>query len=577
MRAPNAPQEGLCLLGSISARLDTFGVPEIEHTTQTSTAPTFTSLRREIVERIAIAAEAGFDIRPAFEIDERRIGVAASSLTQRWYDLNGNLPDGDLPWLHRRPDPSSLHPRRWFKKELLRRERQITDFFYHTWQAVGGSQMPVVSDAVLASKQRQNEAAQKFAERHEFRAEIAELQTAIPFIDVAASAGRRAAKLYVRGLGLEKYCTQIGLKGFFVTLTLPGQYHPNPSAGQNTWMGVTPTESHNELQRRWRQFQREFGRKCGKARGVRVEEPHRDGCPHWHLLVYVDPAKEATLREIFGRFFGNETAAKVVQIDPAKGTGASYLMKYILPAINANGDTQAARYQAHRAVWGKRAIQFFDSPGSSTIWDELRRIKPDSQSFKNLTGFAKQMHKAACSNDYCEFLFLMDQNVDKAASDPALKKNTKRVRIWYSENDASSSNVSTPRLNTSNKVQGLIDCAKHVDTHPHSWSIYEKKNIRIAKDFLEIVLRSTRTIPPGTNSPATVTHSYPSKYGNCNSLALNVQRTPTGGWHPVTKVRTPNRSRIVSDVAMRDWERPMQLFAPLRLDRFHGPFGSRGP
>ena len=513
MRLANSPQQGLCLLHSISVRLDIFDVPKIMRSFDPFNTLNFESLRQEVVDRITLCAEAKFDIRPAFEINELKIGLAAAAMTQRWYDLNGELQGDELPWLNRRPSPTSRYPKRWFKKELLKRERQITDFFYHICQLVGGSHMPVVCDAVLTSKQRQNEAAEKFAERHEFMTKADGVETAIPFVDTASSAKKRAAKLYVRGLGLEKYCSKIGLQGFFVTLTLPSQYHPNPSRGQNTWDGVTPTESHNELQRRWRQFQREFGRKCGKPRGVRVEEPHRDGCPHWHLLIYVDASKEATLRDLFGRYFGNETAAKVVQIDPAKGTGASYLMKYILPAIDASGDTQAARYQAHRAVWGKRAIQFFDFAGASTIWDELRRIKPNTEAFRDLSPFAQQMHEAACCNDYCKFLCLMDQNRNKAFSDPAFRKNTKRVRVWYAQKNLSQTNDATVHSPTANRVQGLIDHAHEVNTHPHTWAIVDKKNIEIAKNYMQILLRSTRTEPQQPTGIATVMHSYPSNAG----------------------------------------------------------------
>lgn len=460
MRTHSTSHDGMQLLDAISGRLDLLGLPTVAPLHELESRPTFDSLRINVIERLIRAAEAGIDVRAAFEIDERSIADAASRLAQRWHDLDGQLLESDLPWTSRRPHPSNRYPKRWFKKVLLKRERQITDFVYMMWQKIGSSAMPVISDAVLQSKNRQNQLAEKYAKEHEFATEIDQTPVSMPFAETASSAKKRSSKLYVRAVGLEKYCTKRCLQGFFVTLTLPGQYHPNPTKGQNTWNGITPAESHDELQRKWRQFQREFGRKFGKVLGVRVEEPHQDGCPHWHLLIYVDSSKEAPLRELFGRFFGDETAAKVEPIDPQKGKGATYIMKYILPVLQTESDTLAARYQAHRATWGKRAVQFFDRPGSSTLWDQMRRIKLDSKEFRELSDYARKMHEAACSNDYCQFLCLLDGNVLKRSCISTVDQvsQKKRVTIWYTAraSDVDATPLGAPST-PSKKIQGVVD------------------------------------------------------------------------------------------------------------------------
>lgn len=239
---------------------------------------------------------------------------------------------------------------------LLKRERQICDYFFKVLGETGKYETPIICDAVLQSKQRQNHHAQKFAAEHELTAEINGEAFAIDFSEAASPAQKRSAKLYVRAVGLEKFCTKLGLKGFFVTLTLPGHFHPNPSAGKNTWNGSTPEQGHDELHRLWRLVQREVNRKFGKLMGIRVEEPQEDGCPHWHLLVYIKPEHEAQLRKIIERYFGNGIAAQVEAIDPAKGRDALYIMKYILPVLNASGNTVAAQHQAFRAAWGRSEV-----------------------------------------------------------------------------------------------------------------------------------------------------------------------------------------------------------------------------
>lgn len=474
---------------------------------------TFVNVCSQIHDQCARAEELGIDFRAGFEINDVAISRRAESLAQQWYDSDCQLSKSDLPWVDRRPSRGNRIPKRWFKQVLLKRERQICDYFFKVLGETGKFETPIVCDAVLQSKQRQNHHAQKFAAEHELTAKIDGKAFAVPFSEAASSAQKRSAKLYVRAVGLEKFCTKLGLKGFFVTLTLPGHFHPNPSAGKNTWNGSTPEQGHDELHRLCRLIQREVNRKFGKLIGIRVEEPHEDGCPHWHLLIYIKPEHEAQLRKIIERYFGNGIAAQVEAIDPSKGRGASYIMKYILPVLNASGNTVAARYQAFRAAWGKRAIQFFDCPGSSTIWDQMRRIKPGSDDYQALSCYALELHSAACSNDYCTFLCVLQRNVQlqsKSLPDGSTSvKKKRRVSILYWErNFVDCSAAKTKTTSKLKKIQGIEDHGNPIDTHPHDWKI-EKKAISGS---------ASRTKKDDTNhdsittaqSFATVMHSYPS-------------------------------------------------------------------
>jgi hypothetical protein len=68
---------------------------------------------------------------------------------------------------------------------------------------------------------------------------------------------------------------------------------------------------------------------------------------------------------------------------------------------------KALAYSAHRATWGGRSIQFFDVPSSSTVWDELRRIKENSDEYMKLASDGLELHRCATSNDYGEFLEIL--------------------------------------------------------------------------------------------------------------------------------------------------------------------------
>jgi len=286
-------------------------------------------------------------------------------------------------------------------------------------------------------------------------------------------------------MGSTLFCEKKGLKGFFVTITLPGRFHPNPSSGKRSWDGSTPHDAHKQLQDKWRAVQKRFAELGWKVYGVRVEEPHDDGCPHWHALMYIAPECEADFLARIQSAFGSGFATKIVLIDRSLSTGASYLTKYLNPqysqgeggSVLDNPKAQkAARYDAYRATWGNRSIQFFDIPGSSSIWDELRRIRPDTEQFVLLSEDGKLLRSFATSDppDYGAFLFLLQQmNVDKQ----------KRIQVLYGQTEKGS------RL-----IEGIFVDGQRIETHQKSWTVEQ--------------LIDLSTVPKKNR---TVSHSYPSK------------------------------------------------------------------
>ena len=72
-------------------------------------------------------------------------------------------------------------------------------------------------------------------------------------------------------------------------------------------------------------------RKGIRPYGFRVVEPHHDGTPHWHLLLFMPEQHREIVRGVFRTYAlldsGNEPGAqehrfKAVGIDPQKGTAA---------------------------------------------------------------------------------------------------------------------------------------------------------------------------------------------------------------------------------------------------------------
>jgi hypothetical protein len=198
----------------------------------------------------------------------------------------------------------------------------------------------------------------------------------------------------------------MGHVGLFVTATCPSRFHavlhgkgevnpkyikagsPDPVAGQ-AWLNGN-----------WARTRAQNGRDGVAPYGFRIAEPHHDGTPHWHMLVFMPRADvEKFVRNMSAHWLadsGDEPGAKsnrikFVEIDPAKGTAAGYIMKYIGKniddsqgaafdeegAVDLAGDRPIApcqRVDAWASVWGIRQFQPLGMP-PVTVWRELRRVK----------------------------------------------------------------------------------------------------------------------------------------------------------------------------------------------------------
>ncbi len=247
---------------------------------------------------------------------------------------------------------------------------------------------------ILESTKVQNELEQAFT-----LAELADKGTANKSI--------RRGELMLRMRGLEEIAIESGHAGLFVTLTCPSKYHAIQWASGSTnpaYNGATPREAQAYLQTVWSRVRAKLHRNGCRPYGFRIAEPHHDGCPHWHVLLFVAPGQlellEAAIREHALAEDGDEPGAasqrvKFVRIDAAKGTAAGYIAKYVSKNIDGEhieehkqtdgtivgpdmvGDAiikPAQRVDAWAGVWGIRQFQPIGCP-PVTVWRELRRVE----------------------------------------------------------------------------------------------------------------------------------------------------------------------------------------------------------
>ncbi len=310
---------------------------------------------RLIRSRTRILQKQGIDVSSYFKINEKNIIAQAIRLADLWEDhlnsknpLHGLVIPGceDLMAVIGHPPPSSKRPRQWFHKVLLRLERQTVDYMAHCLQEIGSKKSIIVSPEVFLSREKQVECQKNYAKNHQF-VTIAEDKSVmvVPFLSPEDAEKKRFAKAYVRLKGLDELCTSLDLHGFFVTLTLPPRFHPNPTKGQNSWDGSTPSDGRVQMQKNWANFRRRFHEGGGKCLGARVLEPHADGCIHWHLLLYVSKIRIPEFYKKLADAFGAGVATDIRPIDRSRSTGSSYLIKYLNPGLSINDDGQVKEVQ----------------------------------------------------------------------------------------------------------------------------------------------------------------------------------------------------------------------------------------
>ena len=151
----------------------------------------------------------------------------------------------------------------------------------------------------------------------------------------------------VRIKGFEMVADLLGHAGEFYTLTTPSRMHACLHNGKTNlrYDGTTTLQAHKYLTHLWALIRAELHRQGIRPYGFRVVEPHYDGTPQWHLLLFMPAKHRATVREVMRRYAladcGEEPGAqthrfKAIAIDPAKGTAAGYIAKYIAKNIDGH-------------------------------------------------------------------------------------------------------------------------------------------------------------------------------------------------------------------------------------------------
>lgn len=205
-------------------------------------------------------------------------------------------------------------------------------------------------------------------------------------------------ELMVRMRGFEDMANEMGLAGMFYTLTAPSRYHAthvHSGKRNDKYCNASPRKTQKYLCNVWSRVRAKWRREGIRTFGFRVAEPHHDGTPHWHLLLFLRPEEVELATDIFHEYAlqedGSEPGAAEYRftakpIDEEFGSATGYIAKYISKNIDGYGmdgefdhesgkpvKEMAMRVRAWASRWSIRQFQQIGGAPVST-WRELRRL-----------------------------------------------------------------------------------------------------------------------------------------------------------------------------------------------------------
>ena len=159
------------------------------------------------------------------------------------------------------------------------------------------------------------------------------------------------------------------MKPLFMTLTLPSEYHkfktlqragtknkliPNPK-----YNGTSPKDAVKELTKMFARLRQDRALKeLTKEERIyfRVNEPHKDGTPHTHILMFVPVDRVDRVKKAFKRLFdprGNDIQSDIEN-------AASYVMKYINKTLPLSKKDNLSEKDKYLNAWysKNRVIRF---------------------------------------------------------------------------------------------------------------------------------------------------------------------------------------------------------------------------
>lgn len=382
---------------------------------------------------------------------------------------------------------------KWWRRRIRKEQKQVLDNVARECGLVSKQKGVYVSDWGLKLHQDQltrnrslleemvavNDQCQEYT-----LAELSALSVSNPYV--------RRSELIVRASGFEKIAQDLGHRGVFLTLTTPSKYHPVRVTGDSNpkYNGSTPFEAQSYLNSVWARIRSQLDREEIRTYGFRIVEPHHDGTPHWHLMLFVEPDQKARLVEIMRTYAlledGDEKGAdearfQTVDIDYERGSATGYIVKYICKNIDGefqeNGEDAedwygnltknvAHRVRAWASIHNIRQFQQIGGP-PVTVWRELRRLHHADDEV------VEKARQAADKSDWAGFIEAMNGPCAKRADQPI--KTAKWLEVDEETGEYLDCPINQYGEPSKGKLFGLFAQGRYWLTRAFRWEIKRPK------------------------------------------------------------------------------------------------------
>lgn len=353
-----------------------------------------TLLARQVASRCAIQA-AGVPLDVLTEHEEREARAALAEFCEESGIAPAEGRMSDLGAARRMIAP------RWWTLKARRAQARAVEAAAIDLGFVNVSRDCYVSDVGLEARTAQNARNAAMLEATIARNLDTEQEFTLAQLSAKGPANRaiRRAELMTRINGFERIAIAAQHAGLFLTITCPSKMHASRMAGKagakrNRKYDLTkPDDAQAYLVGIWARIRSALARRGIALYGFRIAEPQHDGTPHWHLLLFYAPEHEATIESIVRRYAlemdgmekgAQENRCDFKRMDPAIGTAAAYIAKYVAKNIDGyrlekdlygNDSIEAsARVDAWASRWRIRQFQQVGGP-PVTVWRELRRVE----------------------------------------------------------------------------------------------------------------------------------------------------------------------------------------------------------
>ena len=285
----------------------------------------------------------------------------------------------------------------WWRRGLRRAHAREIESVAIRLGMVHAHASKYVSKESFERRAQQNRRNRKMLENTTLTNENGEQFTLAQLSDKSVANPRlRRGELMLRVRGFEDIARGRGDECLFITLTCPSRFHAKLQASGEFnphYDGSTPGQGQLYLRGVWSRIRSSCHRKGISIYGFRIAEPHHDGCPHWHLLLFVHrveggssllPNLQCVVQDYALADSPNEPGAqerrvRFEPIDLKTGSAAGYVAKYIAKAVGVEEGASLSKRDSHSRIpaWAAtHGIRQFQQIGGAPVglWRELRKV-----------------------------------------------------------------------------------------------------------------------------------------------------------------------------------------------------------